>query len=434
MASALLRRGVLGLIDQGFSGLSNVLMVVMVARSLSAQDFGAFALSYTTLTFLLTASRSFFGTQLTLSPARDAALANARAAVGAVLILSPLLAGVVLVVSTTLAGTAHLGIALVVAAAAPVVCMQDVLRYAAVSIERPVAALISDAAWTVAMAVPVLGRFDLRAGTTLGLWLAAAVAALLICYAALGVTPDVPAGWRLARGRHVVAQAVTTGALAISGTGLAVAALTSQFLGLPAVGSLRGASTLMGPLNVVFAFVTLNLTPTLARRARDRDLDFCLRVAVVVSAGVAAWSAVLILLPDSIGVHLLHKTWYGAHRLLPWTAVEYWGLGVASSAMLWLRVRHRARAMLRRSLTYAAALMLLAGSAALVAPAVWMVAAAAAGAALVNAGVGWYQVLHHTSDAIEPAGRESPDADGASAADAIVPTALPSPATGANME
>ena len=61
-------------------------------------------------------------------------------------------------------------------------------------------------------------------------------------------------------------------------------------LGPAAVGSLRGASTMMGPLNVVFAYVNLALTPVLVRRGRRLDLRFCAVTGAAVLGVVAAWS------------------------------------------------------------------------------------------------------------------------------------------------
>ncbi|MEP7021469.1 MAG: hypothetical protein ABI808_12510 [Pseudonocardiales bacterium] len=395
MASGL-KRGIVGLFDQGFSGLSNVLMVLTVANGLSPTSFGSFALAYAILTFLLTLSRSFFGTQLTLSHERSVAREQAHAAFGAIVIVSPLIILVVLGVGLSVNGTNHVGVTAVVALAAPIVCIQDVLRYAAVAVERPAAALISDISWTVIMAAAVVGLVRLHGAAILALWLGAAVFALVVCVIFLGVAPGLRAGSRLLRDRHVVAQSVTIGAIAISGAGLLVSIATTRFLGPAALGSLRGASAMMGPLNVLFAFVSLNLTPTLARRARARDLDFCVKLAAVVTVGIIAWASVLLLLPSSIGTHLLGRTWTGTRTVLPWTSLEYISLGIAATSTLWLRVRHAARSLLIRSLTYAGAVMLFGISAAQLGASATAVAIAGSAAAAISAITGWSQVLSNS--------------------------------------
>ena len=56
----------LALVDQGFSSLSNVLAVFLVAQALGKDDFGRFSLAYAILVAVLGVSRSWFGTRLSL--------------------------------------------------------------------------------------------------------------------------------------------------------------------------------------------------------------------------------------------------------------------------------------------------------------------------------------------------------------------------------
>jgi hypothetical protein len=65
--TSIMKKGAVGLIDQGMSSLSNVLAIVMVAQSLSASAFGSFTVSYAILLFVVTLARSYFGTQLGLT-------------------------------------------------------------------------------------------------------------------------------------------------------------------------------------------------------------------------------------------------------------------------------------------------------------------------------------------------------------------------------
>jgi O-antigen/teichoic acid export membrane protein len=115
----------------------------------------------------------------------------------------------------------------------------------------------------------------------------------------------------------------------------------------------------MGPLNVLQAFVTLNLTPILRRHERSGDLRFCLRIALLVSATAVVWSMIVLLLPDSVRRFALGESWPGARSVLPWMCVEYLFLSLATPTTLWLRVRFAARQLLRNRLAYA---VLLAGS------------------------------------------------------------------------
>jgi hypothetical protein len=57
--TSIMKKGAVGLIDQGMSSLSNVLAIVMVAQSLSASAFGSFTVSYAILLFVVTLARSY---------------------------------------------------------------------------------------------------------------------------------------------------------------------------------------------------------------------------------------------------------------------------------------------------------------------------------------------------------------------------------------
>jgi hypothetical protein len=404
--TSLFKKGAVGLVDQGMSSLSNVLAVIMVAQSLSAPAFGSFSITYAILIFLLTLSRSYFGTQLTLTESRAAARERSSSALGAVLLLAPALAVATGGIGMLLSNKSDLSIAIAVAVAAPLVCLQDLLRYAAVAVERPHVALASDAVWVLITGVAALGFIRLTAPQVMVVWLGAAALALAVAALLLRIKPNFVKGWhQLRRERDAVGNSVTIGSVTVAGASLIIAAATAHFLGPTSAGSLRGASTAMGPLNVLMAFVTLNLTPALLRRQRSQDLGFCVRVALLVSLGVVLWSSALLLLPDMVGRALLGDSWAGARSILPWTCAEYLFLCIATPSMLWLRVRYAAREMLRRRLIYAALLVSSGTLAAVLGSSTQYVAAAIAGAAVVNAALGWLIVLKAGSLERSPADR-----------------------------
>jgi hypothetical protein len=147
-------------------------------------------------------------------------------------------------------------VAMVVAVAAPLVCLQDLLRYTAVAVERPVVALVSDTVWAAVMAVPALGLIRLAGAQVMAVWLGAATLALVVAAVPLRIRPSLVKGWRLLlRERHAVGTSMTIGAVAVAGASLVIAAATAHFLSTASAGSLRGASTAMGPLNVLVAFI-----------------------------------------------------------------------------------------------------------------------------------------------------------------------------------
>jgi hypothetical protein len=393
-----MRKGAVGLVDQGMSSLSNVLAVIMVAQSLSPSAFGSFSVAYAVLIFFVGLSRSYFGTQLTLTDAPAVARDRATAAIGALLLLAPALTASTGGFGFLLAGNGDLLIAVAVALAAPVVCLQDALRYAAFAVGRPYVALASDTVWTLIMAVPAVGIVRLTGTEVMAVWLAAAALALAVAAVLLRITPSLAKGWRvLGVERHPVGNSVMLGSAAVAAATLVIAAGTAQFLGAASAGSLRGASTAMGPLNVLLAFITLNLNATLLRRKRSHDLSFCVRVALLVGAAVTVWAATVLLLPDGIGRALLGESWPGVRSVLPWTCTEYLFTGLGTAALLWLRVRFAGRQLLRLRLFFAVLLGSFGISAAILGSSAQAVAAAIASAAFINAALTWLVVLKSPS-------------------------------------
>lgn len=386
------RRRSLGLVDQGLSSLSNVLAVALVAHGLDRAGFGRFSLSYAVLVALLGLSRSWFGTRISLIGDRAAVPQAASKVLGALLLLSPALAGVVFGLGSLLTGGPAGWLGLVVAVATPVVCMQDALRFAAVACGRPGVAVASDVVWLVSLVALIPLLRNASSATVMVLWLASAVVALLVATGALGVRPSLGAGLVHLRSRHATGESISFGTVVATGSSLVVVGVAGSVLGPAAVGSLRGASTAMGPLNVVFAYVNLALTPYLVRRSRRLDLRFCAATAAAVLAVVCVWSLLLLVLPTHWGRAVLGDTWAGTRSVLPFTALEYAGIGLATVSTLGLKVRHEAGMLVRQKAVVAVVTVALGCSACVVLDDVRAVAAALAVAAAVSVGLGWHHL------------------------------------------
>lgn len=386
------RRGVtLG--DQVLSSASNLLVVVLVARAVSPTDFGHFALAYAVLTLTLGLSRAYFGSRIALAPDQAAARHLTAALVAGWLVLAPLVSLGVFAVSTLVtAGQAPL-ICVIVALATPVVCVQDLIRFGAAAGGRPWAALLSDGAWILAMAWPFVLGPALDAAAALTLWAAAAALALVVALLAFKERPRLRAGLRELRRREDVGGSLLLGAVATTCATLLVLLVVSRTLGPAAAGSLRGASTAMGPVNVLLAFVALGVTPVLVRRPRAEDSRFCAAVAGLTVVLVLSWGAVLLLLPTSLATAAFGSSWAGIRAVLSLTVVEYVFVAVGAAAVLGLKVRHRAGDLVRVRVV-AATVTVLAGTAA----ATWLddvttVAGALALGALLAAATGWFLLL-----------------------------------------
>jgi O-antigen/teichoic acid export membrane protein len=375
--------------DQVLSSVSNVLAVILVARAVSAEDFGTFALGYSVMTVVLGLTRAYFGTRVSLVDVNHEAHELTRHLLGAVAILGLPAALVVYVLSHVASEGDPGNVLIVVALATPIVCLQDVSRFGAVASGKPWAAVASDGAWVLLMLVPFALGPRLPARVILWLWFGAAFVALLVALVALRVLPDLHGGVVQLRTRHAVGEATTWGTVISSVGALWILFVASAAISPVASGSLRGAATAMGPVNVLLAFVGLGLTPALVRRARSQDMRFCSLAALGLGAVAGLWGLVLLLLPTWLGEALFGQSWDGIRHVLPVTMIEYVLLCVSASAALGLRVRHQASDLLRQRVTAGAVTVVGGAVVGYATHSTIAIAALTAFAAFVSVLVGW---------------------------------------------
>ncbi|MFD7911534.1 hypothetical protein ACFV30_12470 [Streptomyces sp. NPDC059752] len=336
------RRGlaaVASVLDQAASSATNILVLVLAARLSSASGFADFSMVYVTFNVLLGLNMAYVGQSLVLEkgeglgPACRSALgftAAASAAVGALL----LAVGLALAGAT---GTAFLALGLVL----PLVLLQDGLRYCFSALRTPQRALAADALRLLCVvAALALQPEGASAGRLVLVWGLSALPALAV---GLWLLRPYVRGSRtdlrpyLRRGhlgqRFVVEFAVGNGSSQLAVLGLGVFATPL------AVGALRGATTLFGPLNVLFNSANAFGPPVLGRLGGKRaTVRATAALGLVLAAVGAGWATALYLLPDRLGRELLGDTWAGASALLPATGAQYAAMGLGTCALLTLRV------------------------------------------------------------------------------------------------
>jgi hypothetical protein len=323
--------------DQGVAALTNIAVVVVVARQSSAADFADFAVVYTVFALLLGAFTAYVGQALVLR--RDALPQHCRASA-----------------AFTLAASAALGLPLAalaplspefgaLGAVLPVLLTQDALRYAFSLLGRPHLALATDLT-RLAAAVPALALQPDGAGPArmvLAWGLSALPALLLAAVLLAGLTRGAgrPALRALLERRHLGRRFVVEFGVGNAASQAAIAGL--GLLANPlAVGALRGATTLFGPLNVLFNAATgfgpplLNRVTGLHSPARKARLAATAGLALAVLAAV--WALVMSVLPDAAGRQLLGDTWRSASELLPATGSQYAVMALGTCGLLALRV------------------------------------------------------------------------------------------------
>jgi O-antigen/teichoic acid export membrane protein len=333
--------GGIALADQVLSGLSNFLTVALVARSATPVDFGHFAVTYALFITLLGLARQLWGTQIALKASAPEAVRRVRELLGATLYATPAAWLLMALCSLALAGPGAVPVIAVLSVALPVVVAQDLCRFTSVAAGRPGVAAASDLVWVLTVAVGFVIRPPML--VALLIWLVGAVLALAVALLALRLTPALRGGWAQLFRRHPTGEVSAVGGLSVSLATYVTLGLATVHLSAAAAGALRGASTVMAPVNTFFAFGSLALLSVIYRRPPSGQPRLVRRISAGLVAVSLSWGAVLVLLPDGLGQLLLGETWPGARAVLPWTVIEYVGLSVGLGAVLGLQAFEKAR-------------------------------------------------------------------------------------------
>jgi hypothetical protein len=218
----------------------------------------------------------------------------------------------------------------------------------------------------------------------LSIWVAGATVALVLAMLRLRLRPRLRSGMAALRSWHSTGVGVAVLNVSMQASSYVVLALATLAAGASSAAALRGASSVMAPVNTLIGFMSLSVLPLVHRLPGHRQLGMIGRIAVGIFLLTAAWCAVLLLVPPSIGRLALGETWVLARQILPWTSLEYVLLVLGTSAMLGLQARQVGR--LLANVGLCAAVLLISGG--VVAAVVAHTATPFAVAQVVSAGVG----------------------------------------------
>ncbi|MDT0306207.1 hypothetical protein RM780_04425 [Streptomyces sp. DSM 44917] len=331
--------------DQAVAAFTNIAVVVVAARQSTAGDFASFAVVYTVFALLLGAASAYVGQALALRRGTDGELgrharASAAFTLGGSAALGALLAAATCALPGGIAaGLAALGLVL------PIALTQDALRYAFALLRRPHLALAADLL-RCGVALPVLAAqpYGTGPGRMVLVWGLSALPALLLGAALLARLTRGCGGSALAGARTMLGPAHLGRRFAVEfGVGNGASQLAIVGLGVVAnplaVGALRGATTLFGPMNVLFNAATGFGPPLLARYGTPhRQARAAASAGGVLAALALALTAALAVLPDAAGRELLGDTWALAVDLLPATGSQYAAMAMGTCGLLVLRV------------------------------------------------------------------------------------------------
>lgn len=345
------RRRVVVLADQGASSLSNVIVAILVARSVGAAEFGAFGVAMVVYSLSVGAVRALTGEGFINSHSVDRPSVRRRLEgelIGATVLLA---VGIAVVVGTAgaIVGGPVAGALAAMAVGLPLVLVQDTLRYVFV-IDRAGRALLIDTLWLVLVVAALpLAPSGAGAGWYVLAWsLSGGVAAVVGC-AISGADLRAVHPWRwLARSRVVGSRFLGEYVTAQASAQLPMLVL-GAISGLPALGAVRASQVFYGPLNTIHAGVYLAVVPEGTRMRQDvaRLARLVRRTSALLGGMAAVWMLAGALMPDSVGRQLFDRTWPGAEQIMVPMGLAMIAGGVMSGGFLGIRSLSEADASLR---------------------------------------------------------------------------------------
>jgi O-antigen/teichoic acid export membrane protein len=325
------RQSTLTLGDQLFSSASNALIVMAIARTSSSADFGLIALMLTGVSAGLAITRQALGAPLMLAISQGAERVrySVQRSLTAAMLFGLAISFLVLGCGF---GLHRIDIAVPIAAAAPVVLAQDVYRYAAISVNKSSAAFSSDACWAALSLAALVSTWievpGLTAPLMVWVWGASALVCCLGLAYATRIRPSVQSidtWWK-----ENLAHRLRFGSEGAIGsiTVVSISTLATVIVGPIATAALRGASVLVGPLNILINALPMLTIPKSASHGdtlasvRKRLWPFGLLMSILaVGVGLAG-----IILPERLGRLILGESWVHVAPLLPFTGLEYFCL------------------------------------------------------------------------------------------------------------
>lgn len=338
------------LADQVLSSGTNFALTLLVARSVSASEFGAFAVVMSVYLICVGLGRSSVSEPNVLSLGRAGGLTqeSMAAGLGAMIVLASV-AGLIAVGAAAIISARDLSIMLIVLAVGlPGLLAQDYRRIVFFALGKPHRACMSDLLWAVLQltGIAVVAAVGMRSPIIfLAIWAASGLLSGILW-------PSVTRGWSLRQGirwlrreRSLILPLAGEGLLFQLGNQISLFILGGM-TGLAQTGAYRGAQSLFGPVTVVGQGLRTAALPVLMRRSR-RSVNQALRMAAQFGLGLLTislfWGAVLIVLPSGAGRELLGRTWPLAAPLFGLVMIDRAANAFSLGSALQLRILLRPR-------------------------------------------------------------------------------------------
>lgn len=347
-----------GIADQVLSSATNFGLAWTVARSVSVEAFGAFALAWGGYLISCGICRATISEPFSIihsSKGANEVKQPGAAATGANLEIGLVISVVALFVGIFSSGELRWAF-LAMAISMPGLMLQDGWRYFFFAAGRGKQAFLNDLIWSGLLVIGVIFINQIQSPSVpryVLAWGAAATGAAAAGVVQAKFRPVLRGGltsFRLYRhlsGPYLAEFMVNSGTLQLSFVVLSFAS------GIQAVGTLRGGYLLIGPLIVLYLGTSLALLPIAVeffaksiKRLKNALSATSLSLGVV----AAIWGILVVNLPPQVGVRLLNETWLPARSVfVPLSIGTVFG-GLTAGPLIGLRALGASRTSLRVAL------------------------------------------------------------------------------------
>jgi hypothetical protein len=280
---------------------------------------------------------------------------GASLATGAAVVIG-VIGGVICVTISIVARGQASSLFLILGLTLPGLLLQDTWRYSFVAARRTSGAFVNDticALLLLPMLVALVVSGDFSVPLAIALWGGASLVAALVGIGQAGLLPKplrTSAWWH---GQADLAPRYLAEFAAVAGESQVVLYGIAVISSLAAVAAIRGGLLLLGPLNILVFGATMSGVPEAVRLLRfgtSRLVAVCVAISASLVTLTAAWAAVLLIVPSSLGTSLVGPVWHSARPLIPALAIATAALGVVIGGAIGLRALEAAPRGLRTRL------------------------------------------------------------------------------------
>lgn len=333
------------MVGQAASSGSNFVLAVAMLATATTGEFGVFSVAISAYLLVTQLTRSAFSLPLMVLYSGGTGRKDSRpyaAATGAA-VATGLVAAAVLVAAGLVYPPGR-AMFLILAAAAPFLLYQDVLRHVAFAEGTPRRAAEADLLWVGALSAAACAAGLVGRGSPVVLllaWSATGAVSGIFLGRRLRVLPDLAGawGWLRAHGRLcrqlTIEFLVNSGGYYVLSYGLVVVTDAEQ------LGRWRAAQALIGPVSVLLLGGTALGVPE-SVRVRDRGPSlrrFAVSLSAAMSAIALAGGAFAYLILPAVGPTLFAATWESARPVLPVLTLFAVAVGASVGPIAALRAR-----------------------------------------------------------------------------------------------